>query len=1250
MAPGDIDGPRQRCRPPARPTLDENVYIGAWADPGSTAGTVDNANALIGGDDSGGTATFVNVAGASFDFVGDYLYVGNNTSTTGNASQPIGNLTFVNHGTLAKTGGGGTSTVYVTLDNAGLVKSGSGTLQLAGSVDNTGTIEGVLGGAVDIVGSLSGSGDLVIDRGGEIEVSGAFSEAVVFSGSGMLQLDTPSGFTGTIYGFTPGGVIALGGAGVTNLSMNGSLLHVTTTRGSYDLAIAGLLNTGQITRSGNTLTGGPTLLNPVPYLSISNVTTPAKAVAGQPLTLDWTDTNFGGVSATGPWTDQVYLASDAAGDNPQLLGSVTFAGTLTPGQSTTQTLSVTLPAATTGNQYFLIKADALNQVPNDAASTNRQAVSSAVGFISTVVATPPMSISQITPTSGSDLGNVTVTVDGANFDADDVVAVIGSGGQIFDATQIRYVNGGTLWATFDLTAVPLGAYHVQVSNGSSAVTSPGTFQVDNDPAGQLSVNLVLPQNVSAGSTATGTVTYTNTGATDVAAPILDVSSSQALLQGTGDTTASGEIQFLATDPGGPAGILTPDVGGSYSFTFTPTHPTVQGDVTISLGVAGSSSTISSPGSPGQTYSPLTSPADPTAVGSLTPVSSTIDWASLENSLRPATVDPTDWNNVFTVFVAHVGTTTDSLTAALDADATELSQVGQPTSDIVTLLQYELFLASGALAGTTLDTATDISPTSSSLSLLLGRSYDGSLLSRDATGAFGDGWTFTYEVTATVDPSGNVYVRAPGQLHVFTLQANGSYIAQSGDPASLTQLVGLYRMSDGAGDTLQFNAADKLASLTDPNGNATSLTYGGNRVLQSVSNSTTGETISFTSNAAGRITGATDSDGQTVSYSYDATNTLLLGVTESAGTTSYTYAPVTGSAQDNALTSVTNPDGTQQLFNYDAEGRLALQSAGSGTGLESYSYTSPGTVTVTDALGNQTTELYSSNGTVAQVQDALGNVTQLQSNAAGELTRAITADGNASSYAYDTSGNLTSYTDPLGGTVAASYAAGRPNLTSFTDQRGSQTHYTYDGSGNVTGITYQDGIGNTYAYNTAGLLTSSTSADGNTTQYAYNSAGELTGKTFADGTSDTYAYNAQGDLTAATASSVGTTNYTYDTANRLTGVTNPQGQLESYTYNALGQLASRTEPDGLVTQYSYDTYGRLAELQNGSGNLLDKYTYSKAGELIRTDTGNGAYTTRQYDADGNVTQVLNSNPDGSVATGDSYTYNANGARGAGCGHE
>ncbi len=862
----------------------------------------------------------------------------------------------------------------------------------------------------------------------------------------------------------------------------------------------------------------------------------------------------------------------------------------------------------------------------------------------------PFSITGITPDYGSDLGSVTVTINGAQFNANAVAEVIAPDGTIRAATKVSWVNSTEVTATFDLTGLAVGTYDVALIDGSQTTELPQSFEVNNGPAGQVAVNLVLPQYLRAGQTGVITVNYANTGNTDVQTPLIDVSSTQALIQLKGSAAGSYDIQFLGTSDTSAAGVLPPGAEGSASFAYTPVNPTPHEEIGFSVGtldVGAGLADLTSTTSPTVALTGVIAPAETLGANG------TIDWSSLESTLQPATVDATDWNNVWNNFVALVGDTTTSLQTALSQEASELSQIGEPTSDIATLLQDALFQASDSMAGTYLTTATDIAPNSSPLSLSLTRYYNGTLLARDAAGPFGAGWTFSYDITAVTDSSGNVYVQAPGALHVFTLQSNGTYLSAAGDDATLTETNGLYTMNDGSGDIDRFSANGQLSSITDSNGNVTALTYTGAGVLQAVTNQTTGETLTFTSNAQGLITRATDSDGYSVTYTYDSTGTQLLSATDPSGTTTYTYEPpptkiipfgnVTsiGNANSNALTSVTNPDGTQQLFTYDSQGRMASQSGAGGTGMVTYSYPSANEMTVTNALGEQMTLLFDANGNIAQTVDPQGNATELQYNSVGDLTGIATPGNSTSSDTYNSLGDLTSATDPLGGTTTATYAPGTQNLTDLTNQLGSQIHYSYDAAGDVTGITYQDGTGDTYQYNTSGLLTSSTDADGTTIAYSYNSDGELIGKTAGDGTSDTYIYDANGNMISATASGVGTTTYTYDSANRLTSVTNPAGQVESYTYNSLGKLASVTEPGGVVTQYSYNAAGQLSELQDGSGNLLDKYTYNAAGQLISTVTGNGASTSYQYDADGNVTQIQDLNADGSVASYYDYTYNANG---------
>ena len=736
----------------------------------------------------------------------------------------------------------------------------------------------------------------------------------------------------------------------------------------------------------------------------------------------------------------------------------------------------------------------------------------------------------------------------------------------------------------------------------------GTVTPTLSQQGSLSLDLVLPETLTAGQSGIGTLTYENTTDAPIAAPILDIQSDLALLQGP-DGTNGTSLLLLGTG-GAAAGMLQPGEVGTITFAYTPLTE-VTGDLGVTVQYANSNSDSSD----------------------------TIDWNSLETSLRPATVDAADWNNIWTQFVSTVGTTEASLNQVLSADETALVKAGTPTQDVTALIQYQLFQNSGEMAGSNLVTATDISPTSSPLSLSLGRFYDASLSSRDAAGAFGVGWDFTYDVKIVTDDDGNAYVRAPGGVQEFTLQADGSYIAATGG-GSLSDTGGLFTLTTQSGTVEKFDADDRLSALINSNGTTVTLNYGANGVLQRVENLSTGEAIAFTSNAAGRITSATDSNGQTVTYSYDSTSTQLLGVTGSGGTIRYTYAANDGSAKASALASVTYPNGSSRLFAYDSEGRLLSQAAGDGAESLTYGYATPGEVTQTDSLGHTTTLLYGAGGTVAQVTDPDGNVTTIQSDGGGELTGEQAGDGSDSNFTYDGNGNLTSFVDPNGGTVTIAYATGTDRVTDITEQNGTQIQYSYDSGGNLTGVVYADGRGDSYQYNANGLLTGSTDPDGKSATYTYTASGELTAKTYSDGSIDSYSYNALGDLTSANANGQ-TISYIYDSAGRLTSVTDAAGRTISYTYNGAGELASRILPDGSTTNYSYDADGRLTNMTDGHGNLVDSYVYNADGELTQTTTGNGAETGYAYNADGNVTAVTNHDAQGNVASFEDYTYNANG---------
>jgi RHS repeat-associated protein len=840
---------------------------------------------------------------------------------------------------------------------------------------------------------------------------------------------------------------------------------------------------------------------------------------------------------------------------------------------------------------------------------------------------------QIDTTAGSDLkvdGTATAASAIAMINANQTLEIgIGGALTIKAAESISnakiQLDGGSLT---DVSGLTLGTG----AQGSSTADLDHSFTVTNGPAGNFAANISIAGPLVPGQPNVAQIQYSNSGETDITAPLITLSAEQIssnsperapielVIDGSGNSKPATSVSSLAVNPTGPAGILQPGAQGTISVDFTPYN--IDGNIQFSLGSS--------------SFAPAT----------------LLDVSSLEQTLRPPTIDVADWNNIWNRFVAQVGTTVGStilglvqvpvigitagsLDAALAQAATTLSQIGQPTSVVNTLLNYELQQASGLLPNIFLVKTADLAPVGTGLNLSFTRTYSTSLLNRDNPGPFGNGWTFSYGISAITDASGNVYITSPSGTEVFTPQPDGTYAAQPGDSSVLTMSGGTYVLTSTDGTVERFLSSGQIGSITDSNGNTVTVSYDSDGIISGITSS-----LTFTTNSQGRITSVSDGAGQQVTYTYDASGDHLLSVSGPGGVTSYSYDASGNPLSLNALTRITYPDGTSANFQYDSQGNLSSQSGSNGTGEISYSY-GAGTVIETDTAGNAITLIYDSNGNLAETKDALGNVTKYQHNSAGELTNIVTPTGATVAYRYDSEGNLIGYTDSNGRPISATYAPGTNLPTSFTDQNGNTTKYSYSAAGDLTGIICEDGSGATYQYSPNGLLTSTTDARGQTTTYAYNAQGLLTLETFSDATFQAYGYNAKGELVSAQATDGSITSYGYNAADELTSVTNPAGQVESYTYNSAGQVLTRTEPNGSVTRYSYNAAGQLAELKDGAGNLITQYSYNTLGQLAGSRDGNGQSTNYQYDGNGNLTQILIKAADETIISELNYSYDADG---------
>jgi RHS repeat-associated protein len=112
---------------------------------------------------------------------------------------------------------------------------------------------------------------------------------------------------------------------------------------------------------------------PVSNLSVSEVTTPSSAAAGQAVSVSWTVTNNGpAISTASQWTDQVVLSSSNSVATGVVLdvGTFTHSGALGVGQSYQGTASFQLPDSLSGTYYLIVTTNADGSVNETSGNNN----------------------------------------------------------------------------------------------------------------------------------------------------------------------------------------------------------------------------------------------------------------------------------------------------------------------------------------------------------------------------------------------------------------------------------------------------------------------------------------------------------------------------------------------------------------------------------------------------------------------------------------------------------------------------------------------------------------------------------------------------------------------------------------------------------------------------------------------------------------------------------------------------------------
>jgi RHS repeat-associated protein len=465
----------------------------------------------------------------------------------------------------------------------------------------------------------------------------------------------------------------------------------------------------------------------------------------------------------------------------------------------------------------------------------------------------------------------------------------------------------------------------------------------------------------------------------------------------------------------------------------------------------------------------------------------------------------------------------------------------------------------------------------------------------------------------------------------------------------------------------------VTHLEDTNGNALSITSAG------ITHSS-GRTVTFERDSAGRIIRVTDPENQSLVYTYDTAGDLVEARDREANPTKFTYDT------KHLLLDVENALGVKAVRSeYDAAGRLIKTTDAAGKAIEFthdlaarrevvtdrllhtrvLEYDGRGNVvrevdpaggvtlrtfdakdnllTETDPLGHATVREYDSKLNLTRFVDALGHESRSTYDSQGRELTSTDPLGHVTTNAYDEKGNLLSITDPLGNQAAITYDA-RGNVLTHADAEGGVTRFEVDAQGNVikevnplgveTASTY-DGNGNRLTK----TVTRTTAAGPETLtwRFQFDALGQLIATTDPDGTGTQTVYGPLGEVRETVDKLGRRIRHDYDDMGHLIRTTYPDGTAEAISYDAEGRRASWTDRAGRTTRYDHDALGRVVKNTWADGAFVTSI-YDAAGHLTASTDARGNTTAYEYDAAGRRTRVHDAQGHETV-----FAYDAKGNR-------
>jgi len=540
--------------------------------------------------------------------------------------------------------------------------------------------------------------------------------------------------------------------------------------------------------------------------------------------------------------------------------------------------------------------------------------------------------------------------------------------------------------------------------------------------------------------------------------------------------------------------------------------------------------------------------------------------------------------------------------------------------------------------------TDLSIPTRSFPLNFTRSYNSRAT---AVGPLGKGWQHNYNVSLKQNPDETItFTYEDG--HEIKFESDGtSYYTFSGDEETLTSNKdGTFALSLRNNiKKYVFSADGKLQSISDKNGNTTTLTYTG-ELLTTVTEPA-GRTLQFNYNSNGNLNKVLDSAGRFVEFTYDANGNLNTVRNLNGEVTSYLYDSL-------GLTAIVDPQNNTVLTNtYDGEGRVIQQIDGKGNIVRMAYNSATKQNTYTDARNYSSVYTYDLDYRLRKIEYYSGETASFEYDWKFNLISTKDFNGIITEYVYDRYENLRrkSIKGQSGYEEWEYHTIPHPDMPPeyisgvykvpycFYDANRQRTNFFYDQKEKLTAVAIDIGNGkrivHRYAYDSYGQVIRYTDPENRISTFDYDQYGNLLTVTDPEGKVTTYTYDAAGRIASITDSKDGVTSYTYDNTGNLLTVTDPAAGVITYLYDSNGNLSSITDQRGKTTTYQYDENGNLIQVTDPLLNITT-FTHDGDGNCRTVTNAKGQTTTYNYDHRNRLVSITDH-----AGNTESYTLDGNG---------